>query len=482
MLQPISTLAQQGIHAHEWAGRGSLHSVTVAFLLGALLVSIFARKKFFLFLILIASVGMLSPAQRVIFASLDFSVPRIVILMLLVRITLRASERLKRWTKIDSIFAILMLLHLIGNTLRSDGSVVNRLGFSLDYFGSYLVLRSLIRDVSDIRSVCLAVSAVAVLMLPFYLIEQITRRNLLSFMGGIPDYVVMRNGRPRCQGAFSHPINSGLFFGLMLPVITGILVASRLRDFRLLIGFIAALLILLTSASSTPASVLVTGTLVWLMFRTRWMIPFMAWLCIPVLFWGHFYLNNGLPSLFAKLDLVAGSTGWHRYHLIDTSFKNIGEWWAIGITGGTAHWGGYLGDVTNEYLLHGFSAGILGFVLMIALVVVTCIKTFGATVDLRNSNTHRTVAYGIFASLIAVSAALTSVTLFSGLFVTFSFLVASGVAMADTSNGALGAESKGLRPSGERRAVGDSLQPTLTGRANGASRLAWTSTQKARTE
>jgi hypothetical protein len=66
---------------------------------------------------------------------------------------------------------------------------------------------------------------------------------------------------------------------------------------------------------------------------------------------------------------VGGSTGWHRYHLIDQSIARVGEWWLWG-TPSTAHWGLGLRDVTNQYVLEGVRGGLLTLVLFVILIAL----------------------------------------------------------------------------------------------------------------
>jgi hypothetical protein len=68
--------------------------------------------------------------------------------------------------------------------------------------------------------------------------------------------------------------------------------------------------------------------------------------------------------LISRIDLVGGSTGWHRYHLIDGAIRNINEWALVG-TMSTAHWGWGLQDVTNQYVLEGVRGGMLTLALFL---------------------------------------------------------------------------------------------------------------------
>ena len=44
----------------------------------------------------------------------------------------------------------------------------------------------------------------------------------------------------------------------------------------------------------------------------------------------HFVMNHGIWHLIARIDLVGGSTGYHRFHLIDKAIAHFGERWLVG--------------------------------------------------------------------------------------------------------------------------------------------------------
>jgi hypothetical protein len=81
----------------------------------------------------------------------------------------------------------------------------------------------------------------------------------------------------------------------------------------------------------------------------------------------HIIREQPVWHLLARINVVGGSTGWHRYHLIDAAINNFGEWALFG-TKATAHWGMGLNDVTNEFIWAGVRGGFLAMVLLIAIV------------------------------------------------------------------------------------------------------------------
>jgi hypothetical protein len=77
--------------------------------------------------------------------------------------------------------------------------------------------------------------------------------------------------------------------------------------------------------------------------------------------------NKPVWHLVSRIDIVGGSTGWHRYYLIDRAIAHFNEWWLVG-TLNTADWGEGLDDVTNQFLLEGVRSGFLGMLLFAVLI------------------------------------------------------------------------------------------------------------------
>ena len=73
-------------------------------------------------------------------------------------------------------------------------------------------------------------------------------------------------------------------------------------------------------------------------------------------------------ALIARVDLVGGSTGYHRYKMVDNFIKKFGEWWLVGEQS-TKHWGWMMDDTCQEYIQMGIRGGVLSLVLFIALFV-----------------------------------------------------------------------------------------------------------------
>jgi hypothetical protein len=88
--------------------------------------------------------------------------------------------------------------------------------------------------------------------------------------------------------------------------------------------------------------------------------------------------------LIGRVNIVGGSTGWHRSRLIDSAVKYFGEWWFAG-TDYTSHWmeASHMGwsqnhmDITNYYIKCGVIGG-LPVLLVFLWLLRRCYKEVGS--------------------------------------------------------------------------------------------------------
>ena len=177
----------------------------------------------------IALVACLIPvAQRIVVASLDFNMIRILILFGWIRLFGRDEMRPIRWNEIDVAFVIWIVLSSIVYVIReaSVSAVSYRLGRRSMRSASTSCYAVLVNHPADsVNVVRYFAVCMALVMVPMT-IEWATGRNFFSVFGGVPAITVVRDGRLRCQGAFSHPIMVGSFGATLFPVFVGLYVAA----------------------------------------------------------------------------------------------------------------------------------------------------------------------------------------------------------------------------------------------------------------
>lgn len=318
-------------------------------------------------LILIGLAVYIPSAQRIVLAGADFAFLRLGIMVALLRLI--ASNRALdfRFGWIDGVVAAgtLAKVALMPVVTGQIGILVQQVGSAFDTLGMYLVARACIRSLEDVRALATRSLVLCLPAAAIFAVEKASGRNMLSVFGGVPLITDVREGKLRCQGAFAHAILAGCFFVALLPLWLASWRAGGRGKWLAIGGLALAAVIVQASASSTPvaALVFVLGAFaaypMWMHLRSVWMAA------LVIAFALHFVMKHGIWHLLARVDLVGGSTGFHRFHLIDQAIRRVDEWWLVG-TLSTRHWGWGLQDVTNQYILEGVRGGIWA---MLALVV-----------------------------------------------------------------------------------------------------------------
>lgn len=298
--------------------------------------------------------------QRLIIASLDFSFIRILMLVVWLRLMIRGELRPIVWNHLDRAMIAWALVSVVTGTLQGQTLTIfiNRLGSGVDAMMTYFFFRLVIRSHEDLIALATMFMVCGFGVAVFFFIENRTGRNMFAVFGGVPPITDIRDGRLRCQGAFAHSILAGCFWACVVPIF---LVRGWLHGRWLLtiLGTGAALLIIVFSSSSTPIMAVLFGILGGSLFLVRGALRWIRWLVAGWLCVLHFFLMK-MPvwHLLARVDVVGGSTGWHRYHLVDKFFERFPEWAVVG-TPRTGHWGPGLHDVTNQFVAEGIAGGLL---------------------------------------------------------------------------------------------------------------------------
>jgi hypothetical protein len=352
----------------DFGGTTQVHPIGAAALgLMALLSLVLPRRLVCVPVILMLC--FIPAGQRIVIATLDFSFIRLLMVVVWLRFFLRGDVRPIVWNHLDRAMVLWAGVSAVTGTLRDMtlASFIYVFGTSVDAIMVYFFFRLLIRDYRDLVQMATVFMACSAVVLVFFIVENRTSQNMFSVMGGVPQFTDIRGGRLRCQGAFAHSILAGCFWACVIPFYFA---RAWLLQRWIAVGFavIAAVGIVQLSSSSTPIMALMFGfgaacaypfrsALRWV----RWLV--FGWLCVL-----HFALmNTPVWHLLARVDLVGGSTGWHRYHLVDKAIENLREWWLFG-TPRTGHWGPGLHDVTNQFVAEGIAGGLARLALFLAII------------------------------------------------------------------------------------------------------------------
>lgn len=330
----------------------------------------------------------ISSVQKVVIAGLDFDLLRIMVVLGIFRIILRHEFRDFIWKPLDKAIVLWVISSIAIYTIQQStfSAFINRLGFGFDAFGMYFLFRCLIKDPKDIDRVILSCILISIPVAFFFIIENRTGRNMFSVFGGVPELTVIREGRLRCQGAFSHPILAGCFWASLIPLFALFWWKSHTDKVWALAGIFAALIVIICCASSTPILGVLCGILGGLMFYARRYMRYIRWGILISLIGLHIVMKAPVWHLIARVSTVGGSTSWHRYNLINQAITHFGDWCLLG-TKSTLSWDVF--DITNQYVLEGIRGGFITLALFISILVVS----FGAVGRLwRQSDTSYRIA------------------------------------------------------------------------------------------
>ncbi len=310
----------------------------------------------------------------------NFTIIRILIGAGLLRLLLRGERlagglnRMDRLMMLWAVWAVVSvpLLNDLSGELDSSDEYIFRLGLVYNTCGLYFLLRALCHTLEDVVGLC---RMIALLLAPLAIemvLEMASGSNLFAAFGGVPEISDMRQGRFRAQGPFSHAILAGTVGAVSIPLLIGI---WRLQRPFAIVGSIACVTMVVTCASSGPIMSLLAAVVSLWMWKHREKMGLVRKAAV----FGYIALDIFMkaPAYFvlARMDIVGGSTGWHRAALIETAIEHFNEWW-LGGTNFTRHWlptgvswSPNHTDITNHYLHLGVIGGMPLVIIFFAILV-----------------------------------------------------------------------------------------------------------------
>jgi hypothetical protein len=321
--------------------------------------------------------------QKIVIFGLDFNLLRIMVLFGVARLLITQESRGFSWKRLDTAAVLWTVSSIVIFTIRegSFSALVNRLGFAFDALGMYFLFRCLIRDWTDIDKIVLSCILISIPVAFCFIIENRTGRNLFSIFGGVPEITVIREGRLRCQGAFSHPIIAGCFWAALMPLFAARWWRSPVDKLWSITGLATSSIIVLCCASSTPVCGVISGIIGGIAYYSRRHMKRLCWSAVGVLVLLQIVMKAPVWFIIARISAVGGSTSYYRAKLIDGAIEHLNEWVLIG-TNSTGQWFWGAQDIANQYILEGVRGGGLTLVLFIYVIVIA----FGITGKLWRQN------------------------------------------------------------------------------------------------
>ncbi len=321
-------------------------------------------------------VGFLTPSgQTLVVAGVHLYVVRIVILVALGRLIanrLAGGQALfaNGWTAIDKVFIGWALTRAVAFILlfgRAD-AVANQCGFLWDSLGGYLLLRFCIQSEEDIFRAAKVFVLIAVVAAIGMAYEQRSMTNIFGSLGGVtaPD---IREGKARSQGPFAHAITAGVFGATVVPLFVALWSRHKSR-FLAACGILAATTMVVTSASSTPFGAYVGGIFALCLWRLRNRMRTLRWVLVFALCAIGLIMKAPIWFILAHVDLVGGSSSYHRAMLVDTCIRHFNDWWLFG-THDNQTWGWDMWDIQNQFVAEAFRGGLAAFALFLLVITRT---------------------------------------------------------------------------------------------------------------
>lgn len=447
----------------DWANQTAVHPIGLAALVVLGLLTLILPRRYAAVPMLVMAC-MIPSRQRIVILELDWTFLRLLVLAGWLRVFVRGDPKSLKWIPLDTCVVALSSVILVASTLRTGSTdvLVRSLGVAFDEIGTYLLFRVWIRNWRDIEVVIRSLIAISVPVTLAMTFEHLTTRNLFHVFGGVPEFTLIRQGKLRCQGAFSHPILAGCFYASLLPLFAAQAFQKRSGAAWAAVGVVTSLACIYYSASSTPVMGAATVVLGGALFLVRdWMRP-IRWALLGVLVSLHLVMQAPVWHLISRIDVVGGSTGWHRYILIDRAINRFGEWFLLGVSS-TRHWGYGMQDVTNEYVLRGVNGGFLALVLFVALLALGFQSAGRIWRSERKIRARVVLAWALGVSLLSHVMMFLAVSYFGQIGIVFSLLLA----MLGSLGSRVRVRSPRRLPSKAKPAEGPRPTPPLPGSSLG---------------
>lgn len=339
-----------------------------------LILTVVMPRKYFL-VPFVVTACFIPADQRVIVMGLDFTPLRLLVLAGVLRVCVRGELRTIRFNKFDKILLLWVFCGAAVYVVQwlDIRALIYKCGMLYDVLGLYWLFRQNIRSWTTVHLVFTVFALCAAVMLPLVAFEWVTGRNPFIILGRV--YTAVReSGRYRCQASFPHSIIFGLFWATLVPIFVGLGLTQR-RKFLYWIACAASVFMVLTTNSSTPVGTLIVVLLLLALFRYRAYGRQIAYGTCAMVLVLHLIMQAPVWHLISRINLIIGSTGYHRYRLIDGAIGHFGEWAMMG-TRSTSHWGRGLEDITNYYVRQGVTGGLITLLLFVILLV-TAVRIVG---------------------------------------------------------------------------------------------------------
>lgn len=356
-------------------GSTSIHPVILGLLCVATVMILSVRRQNVVAPFL--ALSMLTPiGQVLVVGPLHFQVFRILIFIGWVRILIQKSTEGRqakiKLNAIDKAMLGFAISSVVCYTLlwQASAALLSQLGVAYSSLGLYFFFRFFIRDQADVDRAIKVVALVATVIALLMLNEQVTGKNVLAIFGGVPYNVATRGHYYRSQGPFEAYLTAGAFGASLIPLFLTMWRKGGKRGLAT-IGMGAALVITLSSNTSTASSAVAASLVGLLMWNIRDHMKIFRRVAVAAIVALHLAMKAPVWALLARVDLVGGSDGYHRFLIVDNFIRHFFDWFLMGarnystwVAGDDDMW-----DLANQYVFTGETTGLLSLIFFMATIV-----------------------------------------------------------------------------------------------------------------
>jgi hypothetical protein len=358
-----------------------LHPIVLVAMLIAMALILLLPRKQIIWPFLLSSF-LIPLGQSILIGGLHFFVIRIIILTVAVRMFaswFMSPEGIfgNRLGTLDIVFLAWASCRALAGVLVfsfNSGALVYQGGFLLDAIGGFFVLRYLICDDEDIYRTIRVFATISLVIACCMLFEKVHQLNVFGLLGGVRIVPEMRGGSVRAEGPFEHELLAGTFGATILPLFFLLWRQGKSRILAVL-GMSAATVMVITSHSSTSVMAYAAALLAVCAWPLRRHMRLLRWGFVLVLICLHLVMKAPVWFLIARIDIVGGSSGYHRAMLVNDFITHFRDWWLVGTTD-NARWGATMWDLCNQYVAEGQYGGLATFLCFLALIYI-CFSRIG---------------------------------------------------------------------------------------------------------
>ncbi|PKN89241.1 MAG: hypothetical protein CVU51_01325 [Deltaproteobacteria bacterium HGW-Deltaproteobacteria-1] len=358
-----------------------------ALLISAVLIFIVPRR--YVPIVILASALLLPMGPRINILGFGFTAIRFILLFGWLRLIIKSEYRsIKKFNTIDKTLFIFVITTIVTYTLvyQTIGAFIYRINVAYYVFGTFFLFRFYIIDLDDIERIIKYLLYIVIVIAFFVVIERLSYANYFSIFGGVSPYTIMREGKLRCLGPFSHPITLGSFGAFLMPLAFYMLWKKKGSIKLGLVSLIASIAIVVFSSSSGPFISLVASVIGLFMWPFRKHMRIVRWGLLSSLIGLHIVMKAPVWALIQRVGVFAGSNTYHRYLLVDEFIKTFSDWWLIGVKVVISEGDDIqLWDTSNNYVLLGKDGGLASLLLFL-IIVALCFRHIGRMLSLASGN------------------------------------------------------------------------------------------------